>query len=50
MILLIPPGDWPALDPLYVFLPLALAGFVTVVLLSVQWLAQLFADEDQGSK
>jgi hypothetical protein len=48
--LLIPPGDWPALDPLYVFLPLALAGFVTVALLSVQWLAQLFADHHDGSK
>jgi len=48
--LLIPPGDWPALDPLCVFLPLALAGFFTFAILSVQWLAQLFADQDQGSK
>ncbi len=47
MNLLIPP---PEFDPLYVFLPLALAGFVTVVLLSVQWLAQLFADQDRDSK
>jgi len=50
VILLIPPGDWPALDPLYVFLPLALAGFVTFAILSVHWLAQLFADQDPGSK
>jgi hypothetical protein len=48
--LLISPEDWHVLDPLYVFLPLALAGFVTVVLLSVQWLAHLFADQDEGSK
>jgi hypothetical protein len=40
----------PALDLLYTSLPPALAGFVTVVLISVQWLAQLFADEDQSSK
>ena len=50
MILLIPPSDCAALDPLYVFLPLALAGFVTLALLSAQWLAQLFADQDQGSQ
>ena len=50
MILLIPWVDCAALDPLYVFLPLALAGFVTLALLSAQWLAQLFADDDQGSK
>ena len=47
MNLLIPP---PEFDPLYVFLPLALAGFVTAVLLCVQWLAQFFADQDRGSK
>ena len=44
---LIPP---PEFDPLYVFLPLALAGFVTFALLSVRWLAQFFADQDRGSK
>lgn len=43
----IPP---PSLDPLYVFLPLVLAGLVTVVLLSVQSIAQFFADRDEGSK
>jgi hypothetical protein len=48
--LLIPPNSWPSLDTLYVFLPLALAGFVTFVLLSMHWLAQLFADQDEGSK
>jgi hypothetical protein len=47
---LIPPGDLPGLDPLYVFLPPALPGFIAVVLLSVQWLAQLFADQDKSSK
>jgi len=47
---LISPGDGPALDHLYVFLPLALAGIVTFVLLSVQSLAQLFADWREGSK
>ena len=50
MILLIPPGDWAPFDPLYLLLPLALAGFVTLALLSAEWLAQLFADQDQGSK
>jgi hypothetical protein len=35
---------------LSIFLPLALAGCATFALLSVQWLVQLFADEDQGSK
>jgi hypothetical protein len=48
--LLIPPGDWPAPDPLYAFLPFVLAGFVTVALFSVEWLAQLFADRRKGSK
>jgi lipid-A-disaccharide synthase-like uncharacterized protein len=36
--------------PLYAFLPLALAGFATAALFSVQWLVQLFADHDQGSQ
>ena len=43
----IPP---PSLDPLYCFLPVALAGIVTLALLTVQWIAQLFADQDKGSK
>ena len=47
---LFPPGGWASLDSLYVFLPLALAGFVTFVLLSVQCIAQLFADQDEASK
>jgi lipid-A-disaccharide synthase-like uncharacterized protein len=50
MNLRIPPGDWLALDRLSAFLPLALAGFVTFAILSVLWIAQLFADQDQGSK
>ena len=50
MILLSAFGDGAALDPLYVILPLALAGFLTFALLSVLWLVQLFADQDQGPK
>ena len=38
------------LYPAYVLLPLALAAFLTAALFSVQWLAQLFADPDQGSE
>jgi hypothetical protein len=40
----------PALDSLYIFLPLALAGVVTFAILSAHWIAQLFADHDKGSK
>jgi hypothetical protein len=40
----------PALDLLYIFQPVAPPGFVTVMLLSVHWLAQSFADEEQSSK
>jgi hypothetical protein len=47
---LFPPSGRASFDSLYVFLPLALAGFVTFVLLSVQWLPQLFDDQDEGSK
>jgi hypothetical protein len=43
----IPP---PAFDPLYFFLPLALAGIVTFALFGVQRIAQLFADHDEDSK
>jgi hypothetical protein len=43
----IPP---PTIDLLYVFLPLALAGFVTLAILSVHWIAQVFLDNDEGSK
>lgn len=50
MILLESFGNGSVLDSLYVFLPLALAAFVTFALLSVQWIAQLFADQDRGSK
>jgi hypothetical protein len=45
--LVIPP---PAFDWLYVFLPLALAGFVTAVLICVPSFAQLFADRHKDSK
>jgi hypothetical protein len=47
MNLWIPP---PALDSLCIFLPLAMAGFVTFAILSVHWIAQLFADHDNSSK
>jgi lipid-A-disaccharide synthase-like uncharacterized protein len=50
VILLSSLGHGAALDPLYVFLPFALAGFVTIALFSARWLAQLFADQDEGSK
>ena len=47
MNLLTPPLPF---DQLYEFLPLALAGFVTAVLLCVPWFAQLFADRHKDSK
>ena len=34
-------------DPIYVFLPLALAGFATAVILGVQWFVGPFSDRDQ---
>jgi hypothetical protein len=37
-------------DPLYTFLPLALAGFTTAVILGVQWFAELFSDHHQSFK
>jgi len=46
-------NDWippPAFDSLYIFLPLAVAVFVTFAILSVQWVAQLYADQDESSK
>jgi len=35
-------------DPLYVFLPLALAGFATAVIFGVQWFVGLLSDPDQS--
>jgi len=35
-------------DPVYAFLPLALAGFTTAVILGVQWFIGLFSDRDQS--
>jgi hypothetical protein len=35
-------------DPLYAFLPLALAGFATAVILGVQWFVGPFSDRDQS--
>ena len=34
-------------DPLYAFLPLALAGLATAVILGVQWFVGPFSDRDQ---
>ena len=50
MILLGSFGEGAGLDQLYVFLPLAMAGFVTFALLSVQWLVQLLGGPDHRSK
>ena len=36
--------------PLYVFLPLALAGFATAIIFGVQWSVVLFPVRGQGSK
>jgi len=37
-------------DPLYVFLPLALAGFATAIIFGVQWFVGGFAGGGQGSQ
>ena len=37
-------------DPLYVFLPLALAGFATAIIFSVQLLIGGFSRRSQGSQ
>jgi len=35
-------------DPLYAFLPLALAGFTSAVIFGVQWFGGPFSDRDQS--
>jgi hypothetical protein len=50
VILLILAGDRTTLGLLYLFLPVALAGFVTFAVISVEWLARLFVDQDEGSR
>ena len=47
----------PALDPvavahhpLYLFLPLAIAGLFTAAIFAAQWFAGLFSDRDQSSQ
>jgi len=35
-------------DPLYTFLPLALAGLTTAVVFGVQWFVELFSDHGHG--
>ena len=37
----------PGTDPLYVFLPLALAGFATAIIFGVQWSAVVISGRDQ---
>jgi len=37
-------------DPLYVFLPLALAGFATAIIFGVQWPVMLFSGRGKGSQ
>jgi hypothetical protein len=37
-------------DPLYVFLPLAVAGFATAIIFGVQWSVVIFPVRDEGSK
>ena len=37
-------------DPLYAFLPLALAGFTTAVVFSVHRFVGLFSDRDESSQ
>jgi len=39
----------PGTDPLYVFLPLALAGFATAIIFGVQWSVVVVSGRDQGS-
>ena len=37
-----------ARDPLYAFLPLALAGFTTAIIFGLHRFAELFSDHDQS--
>ncbi|MGB7434030.1 MAG: hypothetical protein WBR26_25160 [Candidatus Acidiferrum sp.] len=37
-------------DPLYPFLPLAIAGLFTAAIFAVQWFAGLFSDRDKSSE
>jgi hypothetical protein len=37
-------------DPLYPFLPLAIAGLFTASVFAVQWFAGLFSDRDKSSQ
>ena len=39
----------PGADPLYVFLPLALAGFATAIIFGVQWSVVVISGRDQDS-
>lgn len=49
MNLTLPSGEWHGFDPLYMFLPLALARFLTVPFFSVQRLGHLFGDRPKDS-
>jgi hypothetical protein len=37
-------------DPLYPFLPLAIAGLFTAAIFAVHWFAGLFSDRDKSSQ
>jgi|GEM_PF-5019935 hypothetical protein len=37
-------------DPLYPFLPLAIAGLFTAAIFAVQWFAGLFSDRNKSSQ
>jgi len=39
----------PGTDPVYVFLPLALAGFATAIIFGVQWSVVVISGRNQGS-
>jgi len=39
----------PGTDPLYVFLPLSLAGFATAIIFGVQWSVVVISGRNQGS-
>ena len=51
MILLLFLDPWAAArDPLYPFLPLAIAGLFTAAIFAVQWFAGLFSDRHKTSE
>ena len=43
------PACVPVTDPLYVSLPLGLAGFATAIIFGVQWCVVVISSRDQAS-